>query len=180
MSRPNRPVPIPILIGVVLLLLANMVMIFSFSSESREDSGDRSRAVTTAIARLLDPSFDDMTDEEQTEAVESIHGLVRKTAHFLEYALLGFLSTGLLLLLRRLGWAKIPCLYGWLIPAVFCLLYAAFDELHQLFVDRGAQVQDVILDFCGALFGIGSLHLLLLIVSARRARRCKGGEEDRP
>lgn len=179
MSRPNRPVPIPILIGVALLLLANMVMIFSFSSESREDSGDRSRAVTTAIARILNPSFDDMTDEEQTAAVERIHGVVRKTAHFLEYALLGFLSAGLLLLLRRFGWAKLPCLYLWLIPAAFCLLYATSDELHQLFVDRGARVKDVILDFCGALFGIGCLHLLLLVGSSRRARRSKGREEER-
>ncbi len=177
MSRPNHALPIIAVLCVVLLLLAHMAVIFSFSSESREESGSRSEAITKAIARLLNPSFDDMTAEEQTAWVENLHFAVRKTAHFLEYALLGILSTGLLLLLRRHGWARIPCLYTWLIPAVFCLIYAASDELHQLFVDRGAQVQDVVLDFCGALFGMSCLHLLVWGISARRARRGEGREE---
>ena len=93
--RPKlRPLSIVAILCVALLMMANMILIFSFSAENREESGDRSRAVTTAIARLLDPSFDDMTDEEQTVAVERIHGVVRKAAHFLEFALLGFLSAG--------------------------------------------------------------------------------------
>ena len=111
--------------------------------------------------------------------MENIHGAVRKTAHFLEYALLGFLSTGLLLLLLRHGWLKLPGLYVWLIPALFCLLYAATDELHQMFADRGAQVRDVVLDFCGALFGIGCLQLLAWGGSARRARSGEEREVER-
>lgn len=180
MSRPNHSVPIIVFLCVALLLLAHMAVIFSFSSESREESGSRSQAITTAIARFLNPAYDELTAEEQTASVERLHLVVRKTAHVLEYALLGILSAGLLLLLRRLGWIRLPRPCDWLIPAAFCLLYAASDELHQLFVDRGAQVKDVILDFCGAVFGIGCLHLVAWAVSTRRARRNRVREEDRP
>ena len=38
---------------------------------------------------------------------------------------------------------------------VICTVYAATDELHQLFVDgRGFQRSDIFLDFCGALLGV--------------------------
>lgn len=170
-----RPLSIIAILCVALLMMANMILIFSFSAESREDSGDRSRAVTTAIARLLDPSFDDMTDAEQTAAVERIHGVVRKAAHFLEFALLGFLSAGLLLLLRHFRWPRLTHLQAWLIPAAFCLLYAASDELHQLFTERGARVGDVAIDFCGAVFGIACLHLCLF-AAACISRKGKEGK----
>ena len=180
MSRPNRPVPIPILIliGVALLLLANMVMIFSFSSESREDSGDRSRAVTTAIARFLNPSFDDMTESEQTAAVERIHGVVRKTAHFLEYALLGFLTACLTVFLRRRLLTRIRPWQTWVIPAAFCLLYAISDEVHQIFSGRGPRAADVFIDFAGAVFGVCVAHgALWLIKRMYVTHKSKKGKE---
>ena len=38
----------------------------------------------------------------------------------------------------------------------FCILYAASDEIHQLFVPgRGAQFRDVMIDFSGAILGSG-------------------------
>lgn len=175
--RPKlRPLSIVAILCVALLMMANMILIFSFSAENREESGDRSRAVTTAIARLLDPSFDDMTDAEQTVAVERIHGVVRKAAHFLEFALLGFLSAGLLLLLRHFWWPRLTHLQAWLIPAAFCLLYAASDEIHQLFTERGARVGDVAIDFCGAVFGIACLHLAAWL-TARIIGRHRAGKE---
>ena len=44
----------------------------------------------------------------------------------------------------------------------FCILYAASDELHQLFVDgRGAQVKDVLIDSAGSIVGVGIFDFLL-------------------
>jgi VanZ family protein len=87
------------------------------------------------------------------ERLERIHHIVRKTAHFVEYAILGILAWrvvhldpvfGLFSLRRR-------CWFVFL----FCLLYASTDEFHQSFVPtREAAVQDVMLDTCGAAFGL--------------------------
>ena len=74
--------------------------------------------------------------------------IVRKTAHFTEYALLG---AALLLLLRDYG-RKHPQITAWLIATA----YAGTDELHQLAAQAGrsAQLTDVGIDAAGALAGV--------------------------
>ncbi len=183
MSRPNQSHRLLLIIAVIclsLLVAANMLIIFSFSSEDREESGARSESVTRAVARLLNPAFDRLSAEEQAAAVADIHGIVRKTAHFLEYALLGFLTAGLLRLLlrgrqkdsRQNGFRRkeMSRLQAWLVPAAFCLVYAVSDEVHQLFTERGPRVTDVVIDLCGAVFGIACLHLGVWLV----AHICRG------
>lgn len=77
-------------------------------------------------------------------------GLIRKLAHFTEFAALGWL----------LGWhgameGKKPRLAAWLGIAAACL-----DETIQLFTpNRGPSLADVTLDSFGVLAGIGVLHL---------------------
>jgi len=88
--------------------------------------------------------------------------MVRKLAHFLQFALLGFLLT-----------ATIQCWFGKIKPHVFMILFcglsiAVTDEFIQLFVDgRSSQVDDIILDFVGFIFGmllyIGIAQLLRAI-----------------
>ncbi len=97
------------------------------------------------------------------EKIEQIHFVVRKTAHFVEYALLGVLA-----------WRAVhfdPAFGGYSpgrqlrLVLLLCVLYAATDEFHQSFVPtRQAAVQDVLLDSCGSGFG------LLAIWGARRRR----------
>ena len=81
--------------------------------------------------------------------VQSLNGFIRKCAHFFLYAVLGI---SVLLFIE----CYLPRRKAWLLAAAVCLLYAAGDEFHQLFVPgRGAQVSDVMLDFCGSLAGVG-------------------------
>jgi VanZ family protein len=98
------------------------------------------------------------------EQFESIHYFVRKTAHFVEYTILGLLAWRVLRLdpafgvfsLRRKCWFAL----------LFCLLYASTDEFHQRFVPtRQPAVHDVIIDTCGAGFG------LLVALGFRQLRR---------
>jgi VanZ family protein len=55
-----------------------------------------------------------------------------------------------------------------LIALGVCMLYAASDEVHQIFIPgRGAQVKDVLIDSAGAFVGIGialALGLLLKFI----------------
>ena len=84
------------------------------------------------------------------------HGLLRKLAHFTEFASLGMILTWIMLLIRK----PIP-----LSPA--CGFAAAcIDETIQIFVpDRGPAFTDVLIDTTGVLTG------LLLLLFIRRWRR---------
>ena len=163
-------------ICVALLVMANTMLIFGFSSESKEESGGRSREVTAFVARVLDPTFDDLSPAEQDEAIDHLHHYVRKAAHFLEFALLGCLTACFVQLLWSLLEKRLLLPLSWGLPALYCLLCAITDEVYQIFTHRGPAVGDVMIDFCGALSGVLFLHLCLWLASAiRRARQ--GGRE---
>ena len=175
----SRALHLAAILCVALLVAANLMLIFSFSSESRGESASRSRNVTIAVARLLNPSFDDMSPDEQNAVVDELHHYVRKAAHFLEFALLGLLSASLV----RLIWLYVSWrLVGWQtagIPSVFCLLMATTDEVYQIFTGRGPAVKDVMIDFCGAVSGVLFLHLAVwLIGKIHCARKREAGERE--
>lgn len=89
--------------------------------------------------------------------------LIRKIAHFTEFAVLGALLAGAMLNY----WGK----RNWLTVLLICLLSALADETVQLFVEgRSGQVSDVWLDFLGAF----TATILIVIISAiHRKRRQK-------
>ena len=132
------------LVVVSLLIVATMTMIMSFSAESKESSGERSHGVTEQVVEILVPEYGDMTPDEQTELVAKFHRPIRKLAHFSEFALLGMLCATLMHIL-----GKGKYLLYWVIPVVFCLLFATADEVFQIFTHRGASPKDVLIDFCG-------------------------------
>ena len=156
---------------LAVLILINMTVIFQFSSASREESGELSEGLTRKIVGLLYRDFEDLPAEEQRLFMQKAHKFVRKAAHFSEFALLGLLSACLLLYissaLRRLKlWLTLTA------PAVFTLLYAISDEVHQIFSGRGPRVTDVLIDFSGAVCGILLIHGIAYLT----ARRKKGSK----
>jgi VanZ family protein len=108
---------------------------------------------------LLHWLFPSLTEEQ----FDLIHHGVRKTAHFVEYAILGVMVWRAVRFdpafasysPRRQFWFVLLC----------CMLYASTDEFHQKFVaTRQPAVQDVLLDTSGAACG-------LLVVCGLRRRR---------
>ena len=133
-----------------------IVLIFVFSTEDAERSDRTSGGISRAVIRLVYPDYDRKTPEEQQACYDSIQHLVRKSAHFTEYTILG--------LLIRL------CLESWfgrrkgMLPASWALgtLYAGTDELHQLLIDgRSGQWTDVLLDSGGVMTGVLIASLIL-------------------
>lgn len=163
---------------IALFVLANMIIIFGFSAESSEESGNRSSRVTDFVLRIVYPHYDELPYVDRLYAQDNAHRIVRKTAHFLEYALLGFLSASLMLFLKRyLYKRKIDAWKTWFYPAEFCFLYAVSDEVHQIFSERGSSAVDVLIDTAGALFGIVLIQLIVLIF--RRIRNPKVGKKGK-
>lgn len=84
--------------------------------------------------------------------------IIRKTAHFLEYTVLGVLLS--------------YTFYGeyHIAHAIPCILVPVCDEAIQLIVPgRSGQVSDVILDICGVIFG--TIVAFLIIKCMRRIRK---------
>jgi VanZ family protein len=163
---------ITLAVCLAVAVLINMAIIFYFSEESMEESGDRSTGIVRVLMRILYPNYDELCWSERMEIMANTHRLVRKLAHFAEFGLLGLLSTGLVVYVnRRKHWVK--AWLEWVIPIVFCLLYAISDEVHQIFSERGPSAKDVLLDFAGACFGICLIHGITGIVRAAIRRRRK-------
>lgn len=116
-----------------LLVAFWMGVIFYMSS--RQDSGDQSGALIRMI-------FDALGQHPAPDRLELWHHLLRKTAHFTEYAILG-----LLIAFARGQAAARALALAWLAAT----LYACTDELHQLYVPhRGPSPWDVGIDSTGA------------------------------
>jgi VanZ family protein len=92
--------------------------------------------------------------------------IVRKCAHFVEYAVLGVLT--LRALRATWPWRRSGQLL--LIAVVVAAAWATLDELHQYLdtASRGGRPQDVVLDTAGALAGVA-------VGCAYRARRMRRG-----
>ncbi len=144
--------------GMTLLLMA---AIFGFSSQTGPESGRVSAVITVPVTEALAARQPQMSPEEKDALYFRVDHLVRKTAHFCEYALLGLL---LCLLVRSYGLNS-----RWL-PAGVGVTYAATDEIHQLFMpQRAAMFRDVLLDGAGVLCGVLCIELLVYF---RRKKQC--------
>ena len=176
--RLPRTASVAVTVIMVCLLIANMAVIFLFSSADRVESGETSAGVTRFLLETFHPHYGELPEAGQAALIQRAHRFVRKAAHFCEFALLGFLSAGLFLWLS----ARTSAVKGWMtlsIPAVFTLLYAASDEIHQMFTNRGPRVTDVLIDFGGALCGICVAHLLFGLIFRKKDKRKKALCETR-
>lgn len=126
---------------MIVLILLTVCFIFFNSSKPPEESMEDSNTVLELLRNIIDPKGQ-MTDDE-------LSFIIRKTAHFVEYAALGFEC-----LLLAYAVDRGIRLHGVIYSAGGCLLTADIDEFIQSFNGRGSMVADVLLDFTGALTGI--------------------------
>ena len=130
-----------ILKGLALVLWC--VVIFMFSANNADESNKQSNAVFNTVIEFVNPVYDSLDTTAQAEYKDTATFIIRKLAHFSEYALLGILAF--------INFSKVKKLFS----AVFSCIYASSDEIHQLFVPgRAGQVRDVLIDTSGAVAGI--------------------------
>ncbi len=131
-----------------------MVAIFSFSAKAVNDSDAQSGFFAHIVASLVVPDYSRLAPEEQTQATQPFNYPIRKVAHLSEYALLGALVSIALMVSRSKERSNSYAMVGGL-ALLICALYAASDEIHQLFIPgRSSQFSDVCIDIAGALIGI--------------------------
>lgn len=145
----------------VLLAAFQLLIISMFSAQTGTISGGLSRILVEKIKEILFAKGNLKGGNGSGLLVP----IVRKTAHFYNFALLGFLLATIDRLMRNR--AKMSVGF-----AVFGLFSAMLDELHQYFVPgRSAQISDVLIDFSGVLFGFCLLAIFWEICFKHRGAK---------
>ena len=137
----------------VILIIINCLVIFNFSNKIADDSSKQSGRIVKFISQII-PNIKNMSEPERTNFMEgTLKTIVRKTAHFSIYTLLGLLSMNFMITFKEKEFYKIDLRY--LVALVFCVFYAITDEFHQYFVPgRSCEARDVCIDTLGAILGI--------------------------
>ncbi len=141
------------------LSLIWMIVIFIFSAQSGDDSTSLSRNfITNFVIKIIPIELDG-------QEMEILDFVIRKLAHFTEYAILGVFVT-LTLMTSNIKISK----FRLHIASIICCLYAVSDEFHQMFTDgRTPALRDVIIDTAGGFFGGLIILLILYFVRVERS-----------
>ena len=134
------------------LPLVAWLAFISYASSNNFSAGNTSRIIGPLILWLF--------PNTSPETLLSVHFVMRKIAHFTEYAILGFLAA------RAFRTSSRPAVrrHWFLISAVLIVVYAVIDEYHQSFVPtRTASVFDSLIDMAGGLAA-------LIVISRKRAK----------
>ncbi|WP_295071432.1 VanZ family protein [Ruminococcus sp.] len=138
----------------IVLTLAVMILIFIFSAQDADESSKTSSRFTKYAVRIFYSDYDSQSPEIQKEMWDKTSFMIRKTAHFSIYTLLGFCAS------FAVGKRKLFTLKS-LGVILFGFTYAASDEFHQKFVKgRSCEFRDMMIDTGGVTTGM----LISLIV----------------
>lgn len=136
-----------------------MAVIFTMSARPAEVSEKDSSFFSKRIVKVSGKDLTGMDRWEEEAFMDKTERIVRKSAHAAEYMVLAILLTGTLSKLP-------PDRKEVAVILLFCILYAAGDELHQFFVPgRGPGVKDVLIDSLGASAGLAATVTALYTVS---------------
>ncbi len=125
-------------------VLICMILIFNLSSQTAKQSNELSKFVTRVIVNTVNLVF-----PEADFNAGSLNNIIRKNAHFFAYFALG------VLIINAFMKSGISVYRSIALTLLICIIYAASDEFHQMFVSgRGAQVTDVLIDSAGTSVGI--------------------------
>lgn len=152
------------LICIVLFSILSALSIgyiFHNSLQSGEVSNEKSGTVAEKVQEIVDP-------EKKIEK-EVFHEGVRKTAHFVEFSVFGVCLGGLFISIYYQCKKKYFSL-----PILIVLLSAVTDEFIQTFTGRTSKVSDVLVDFGGAITGLGVAVLCLFAIRfiGRKSQGC--------
>ena len=145
-------------LSTVLIVLTVLQLVFIFSQSlfdapaSNEESG--------FIMKIVTPVFELFVGKGNVTMA-----IIRKTAHFVEFAVLGALTASLAAIYGKRQYLSFA------FSLLCCLAAAVTDESIQLLSDgRSGQISDVLLDLSGAAVGTAAIILILLIRKAAKRR----------
>ncbi len=150
-----------VLFAILVVLIA--AFIFYMSAQEATKSSNTSGRVIVKIISAIDNSYKLKSPAEQRVIVHSLQKIVRKSAHFCVYGLLGVFAASFL------ATFKMRFIGRFLLSQLFCSLYAVSDEIHQKFVvGRSCEIRDMLIDSGGAFCGIIVILFIVYICEKRK------------
>ncbi len=148
-----------------------MLVIFSFSSKPADVSGENSLNIANYVMTIYEKITDTQVEEEyRTERLLNLDHYIRKSSHFIEYAILAA-AYGLPLWISGIRGRKL-----WLWSVLLAAAYALSDEFHQRFIPgRSGELKDVLLDSFGAAFG-ATIFIAVTIALKHRNKNSQARE----
>lgn len=136
-------------IVLTCLLVIWMLIIFMFSNANGTNSQKTSDGLTKSVINTVSKvTKKKVSKKQENKIIQDTSFIVRKTAHFTIYLILGVL---VYLTLNSYGINKRIIIYS----GIFCMLYAISDEIHQLFSDgRAFMILDIFIDTIGGIIGV--------------------------
>lgn len=150
----------------LVLIIINCITIFYFSNQVANVSSNSSGRIVNFIAQII-PYLKNMPDDEkQIICSEILQPIVRKTAHFSIYTMLGFFIMNFSLTFKQYKYRNFAISWG------LGTLYAITDEFHQFFIPgRSCEFRDVCIDSVGVFTGI--IVAILFINIFRRIKKIR-------
>ena len=148
----RKLLPIAIAVASVAAMCG---FVFFMSARPAAESGAMSMEVVRKIINFVVPGFGDLPSADQLHWLDRLDHIVRKIAHFSEFALLGVLILNLVLQFAKPAGIQALTAKRAGLAWALATAYAATDEVHQVFVPgRSCLPTDVCIDSAGALVGI--------------------------
>ena len=149
----------------LLLTIVWIVVIYAYSAQPAEESAQNSSGIVDTLIQIIHPDYDQLPESEQTQISDKLTLIVRKSAHATEYAILAILIY-ITCVISNLKWAHHVKI---IIALVGSIVYAATDEIHQLFVEgRSGEFKDVLIDTMGAIIGLLILQMIYHLMKRRK------------
>ncbi len=133
-----------------------MIIIFLFSAADGKKSEEQSDEIIVTTAEII--KKEKLTVEEKERIIDKYIVLVRKSAHFFLYFVLGIL---VYLYVNKIYDTSLKT---FIITIIVCAIYAISDEIHQMFsIERSAEIRDIIVDMGGSLLAEVLLTIIFMI-----------------
>lgn len=137
-----------------------MFIIFNFSSQNANKSLNTSNKIIINTAEIIHQVK--LTEPQKENIIDKYLVIVRKSAHFFIYFILGILVVNFLKDFYGLSLTTL------IFTIIFCFIYACSDEIHQLFINgRSCQFIDVLIDTSGA-FLSSTITMIILNLSRKK------------
>lgn len=156
---------------IVILWIFWMALIYWLSAQPDTVSAEQSMSIGKLICSIVVNGFQQMEELKRLQYIEMIDHVVRKTAHFCEYMILGGLTClafkDMSRIRKKMVWTDKQKRLKWY-ALLWCGIYAIMDEIHQLFVPgRFGSILDVLLDLAGAFTGIIIIGWLMKVMQKK-------------
>ncbi|MBQ7131518.1 MAG: VanZ family protein [Oscillospiraceae bacterium] len=157
-----------------IAVLLIMIVIFAFSAQSGAESSNTSSGLVAALLGKPDAQFAEFMQSGGISPYASFELALRKTAHFLEYAALGFCFA------KATYYHTDGVVDVISFSLFFCSMYALSDEVHQLFAaSRSCSLADVLIDVSGIISGVFTAVLFRFVkLLPKHKNKFNGGYEN--